>query len=405
MKKDLNLLLSSTIKTYGIILVGICVLKLCGLDYFALDTDNEVIININNIVTNFHLEMIWYTFTSYIYAYIILSISTFDNSKTMKKYALLTIPLSIILEYIKSKINFPFLFVLTDIMCLFVVSICYIKIIKRETIKKYNISNYFLYMIINFIYQLISVLIRDVTISNNNNFSINFILNFDYLILNIITYKLFFIKGGSSLWVEVVGCFSHLLTLSKILLIKLREKLQSSKKLNKTDKISYYIYLPLFILWNIFTVVVLLFIATLNHSFVECVIILSSFWINKYTFGKPFHMKTAKSCFIVSNLIYYSLNRITLPNGISLLISVFLGIALCCITSKFVKEKKLYRGMSELEYDNTVHNILEKDSSDYKIGKMYYVNKYTEIYIGNIIGYTKRGVQERKKRIKQKLER
>ena len=43
MKKDLDKILSSTLKTYSIILIGIFILKLCGLDYFGLDTENLMI--------------------------------------------------------------------------------------------------------------------------------------------------------------------------------------------------------------------------------------------------------------------------------------------------------------------------------------------------------------------------
>ena len=41
MKKDLDKILSSTLKTYFIILIGIVVVKLFGFDYFGLDTSNE----------------------------------------------------------------------------------------------------------------------------------------------------------------------------------------------------------------------------------------------------------------------------------------------------------------------------------------------------------------------------
>lgn len=406
LNKDLDKLLSSTIRTYVIILIGIFILKLCGLDYFGLDTNNEIIQHIDNFIGKFHLQMIWYGVTLYIYQYIIFSISAVDNSKKMKVYTLCTLIIAVAVQQLKMVFNNTFLFSIIDLTWLFVAMLCYIRFVKKENIHGYNIGNYWLFMFLNLIFQLLSVVIRDIhPTTDYNNFAMSFIANFDYILLSIISYHLFFTKGGKSLWVGVVSLYSHLLTLSRDSLTKLQDSYLKSKKRTKLEKVSDAIYIPLFILWNFFTLFVVLFVATLNHTFIECCIILSSFWINKKTFGKAFHMKTAKSCFIVSNLIYYSLNRITLSSGISLLISVFLGIALCCITSKFVKDKKLYRGMSLEEYDKMIENIFSKNSSDYDICKLFYVDRQSEVYIANKYKYTIRGFEDRKRKLKNQIER
>lgn len=403
MKKDLDKILSSTLKTYSIILIGIFILKLCGLDYFGLDTENYIIKGIDNFITKFHLETVWYGITLYIYTYVILSISCVDKSKEMKLFTLGVMPLCLTIQKLKTMINFPFMFVFTDLLWLFMLSICYIKLVNKDNIEKYNVGNYITYCIINIIFQMISVVVRSVTITNDNSFVIYFILNIDYILLNIIAYLWFYNKGGVSLWVEVVGLFSHLLDLLKTLPTKLQQFYLNNKSKSKFDKISDMIYIPLFLLWNIFTILVVLFIATLNHTFVECVIILCSFWINKKTFGKPFHMNTAISCFIVSNLTYYSLNRITIPNGISLIVSVSLGIALCYVTSKLVKPKKLYRGMSIQEYDNSVGVIYPKQSVYYEIGKLFYVDRQSEQWIANKLSYSVPSIQKKKYELKDKL--
>ena len=321
-KKDLDKLLSSTLKTYFIILIGIFIVKLCGLDYFGLDTENEIIIVIDDFINNFHLETIWYGITLYIYTYIILSISCVDNSKKMKLFTLAIIPLCLGIQNIKTIINAPYIFAIMDILWLFMFVIVYIKCVKKEKLKKYNVSNYFIYCAINMVFQLISMSIRNITIVNSHNIIISILLNFDYIILSLMFYTLYFDIGGNSLWDWVVGSFSHLHALLETLPTKLQKFYLNNKTKSKFEKISDSIYIPLFLLWNIFTLLVVLFIATLNHTFVECIIIICSFWINKKTFGKPFHMPTAISCFIVSNLTYYSLNRITIPNGISLIVSV-----------------------------------------------------------------------------------
>lgn len=404
MEKDLNKILYSTLKTYFIVLIGIFILKLCGLDYFGLDTDNEIILMIDKFINYFKLETIWYGITLYIYTYIILSISCVDNSKEMQIFTLTILPLCLGIQFMKSIINTPYLFAFTDILWLFMFVLVYIKIIKRDRLNSHNVSNYFIYCIINMIFQLISMFIRDINMKRDyDNFVMSFIGNIDYIILSIMFYIYFHNKGGKSLWDGVVGSFSHLLALLKSLPTKLQKLYLNNKSKSKFDKISDSIYIPLFLLWNIFTLLVILFVATLNHTFVECVVISCSFWINKKTFGKPFHMPTALSCFITSNIVYYILNRITISNGISLIVSISLGILLCYITSKLVKSKKLYRGMSLNEYDNNLRGIYDEDSVYYQIGKMFYVDRYSEQKIANILSYSVPSIQKKKYKLKNKI--
>ena len=405
MRKDLDKILSSTLKTYFIILIGIFIVKLFGVDYFGLDTRNEIIVWIDNIINRFHLEMVWYGITLYIYVYIVLSIASVDNSIKMKLYTLCILPIPIFLQIIKTKINNIPLFTIIDLLWLFMVLIVYIKIVKKDKIRKYNIGNYFIYCILNIIFQLISVFVRSINVNvDNTNFIMSFVGNIDYIILSIITYKLFFNKGGKSLWDGVVFSFSHLLALLKSFPTKLQNFYLNNKSKSRFEKISDSIYIPLFILWNIFTLVVVLFIATLNHTFAECIIILCSFWINKRTFGKAFHMPTAFSCFIVSNLTYYALNRITIPASISLIISVILGIALCYVTSKFVKTKKLYRGMSLNEYNSNVLDLYDEESVYYQIGKLFYVDRYSEQWIATKLAYSVPSIQKKKYELKKQIQ-
>lgn len=404
MKKDMNKILSSTLKTYFIILIGIFILKIFGLEYFGLDIENDIIVLIDNFINTFHLEMVWYGITLYIYQYIIFSITCVDNSRKMKIYTLCTLPIAIAMQILKITINNPFLFTIIDLLWLFMFTMVYIKIVKRNKIEKYNITNYWIYMFLNFIFQVISIIVRDINVKvDYNNFIMSLVGNIDYLILSIISYKLFFSIGGKSLWDGAVFLFSHLQTSLKSFPTKLQNFYLNNKKKSRFEKISDSIYIPLFILWNIFTVVVILFIATLNHTFAECIIILCSFWINKRTFGKAFHMPTAFSCFVVSNLTYYALNRITIPVSISLLISVILGISLCYVTSKFVKTKNLYKGMSLNEYNNNVLSLYDEESIYYQIGKMFYVDRYSEQFIANKLSYSVPSIQKKKYELKNKV--
>lgn len=378
-------------------------MKICGLDYFGLDTDNKIIMSIDNFIETNHLEMVFHSITLYIYTLVILSITCKDNSKSMKLYTLCVLPFCIGIQWLKENYNIPFVFLFTDLLWLLMVSIYYIKLIKRQNIEKYNISNYFIYCVLNILFQALSVVTRNVPVENTYSFSESLLMNFDYLLLTLITHKLFFMKGGINLWEWVVGLYSHLQTSLKSLPTKLQNIYVTKKSKSKFDKVSDMIYLPLCILWNIFTVAVVLFVAFLNETFIECILILFSFWLNKKVFGKPFHMKTATSCFVVSNLTYYCLNRITFSSGLSLLISVVLGISLDYITSYFVKEKKLYRGMSLELLDDTILGIVDKGSDDYKICKMFYVDKQSDQYIATKLNYSKSSIEKKKHNIIEKL--
>ena len=395
--KDIEKLMSRTLITYFIVLIGIFILKICGLDYFGLDDGNKMLLAIDSFVNKYHLEFLWYTITLTLYTYIVLSISCVDNSKKMKIYTLIVMPLNMISQILKYYFNFKLLFIFTDLLWLFMLEVIYIKFIKKEHIKKHNIINYGLYCIVNIIFQGMSVAIRSIGCSiDYTNFISQVIYNFDYIILSIIAYKLFFLKGGTCLW--EVGSFLHLHALLKSLPTKLQNIYANNKKKSKVEKVSDFIYFPLFLLWNVFTVVVILFVAKLNDTFIECLIILSSFWINKTIFGKPFHMKSALSCFIVSNVSYYCLNRITFPCGLSILISIILGLLLAYITSLFVKkkEKQLYRGMTKELYDEYVLEFIDKNSDEYLIGKYYYVDKESEQWIANKLNYSVPSIQKKK---------
>ena len=313
-------------------------------------------------------------------------------------------PFCIGIQWLKQNTNLPLMFIFTDLLWLFMVAICYIKFVKKEKLQNYNISNYFIYCVLNILFQTLSVVIRSVNIVHDiDNFSMSFICNFDYLLLSLISYKLYFMRGGMSLWDGVVGLYSHLQTSLKDLPIKLQNVYVTNKSKSKFDKVSDMIYFPLFLIWNIFTVVAILFVAFLNETFVECVLILFSFWLNKKVFGKPFHMKTAISCFMVSNITYYCLNRITISTGLSLLISITLGVTLDYTTSYFVKEKKLYRGMTLELFDDTIFGVIDKDSDEYKICKMFYVEKQSDQYIATKLNYSKSSIEKKKHNVVTKL--
>lgn len=159
-------------------------------------------------------------------------------------------------------------------------------------------------------------------------------------------------------------------------------------------------------IWNIFTIIVVLFVANLNNTLIECIFILSSFWLSKKAFGRPFHLKSMAQCFVVSNLTYYGLNRITSPLGISILVPILLGVGLSYLTSKLVKKlyKPLYRGMPENEFEETILKVANKDSDKYKICYEYYILKIGAISLSMKYSYSEPGIRKILAKVNKKIE-
>lgn len=403
--KKIDKLLSRTISTYGTILICVFILKLFGLDYFGLDTNNEVLNKLNDFISYCRLEDVWYCITLYINTYIILAISCNDNSDKMKKFTLATMPLNMFIQFLKTNHNVPFLFVFTDLLYLFILSLCYIGIIKRDKIHKCNIGNYFIFTMITVIFQFMSLITRGVVITNENSFLIYLILNIDYIILLFVTYNLYFIKGGNDLWVEVLGSSSVLLTSLRSLPVKLRQSYQDAKPKTQEDVLADKIYLFLFWLYNFFTIIVIILIATLNHTFIECIFILTSFWMNKGAFGRPLHLKKASTCFAVSTISYYVLNRVTWGVGLSFLIPTTLGIILSYITSLLMTKyevTRLYQGIPEDDFYTLINKVTD-NKEHIEICRKFYVEKYSNVKLSYEFNYSVPNIKKIKQKINNKI--
>lgn len=400
MFKDYHKYLSTSLKVYTILLVIIFIMKIVGLDYFGLDVNNPIMIKLNNIVWHFKIREIWYIFTLWLYAYIILSVVS--NNKKVKGVALIITIIDVIcILTIKYKLIKVFRFFL-DAGILYLG--CYISskdkfktVFRRTTIC----------LLINTLFQLISMITRKGNLEIiQEDFISLFILNFDYILLMIISYKLYFLEGGIKLCGMVEVGLSSLKKINLSTLLKrLQRNLHNFKALDKETKLTYIIYFILSLIWNTLTIIIILLVARLNTTFIECLFILTSFWLSKRTFGKPFHLSSMKQCFVVSNLTYYILNRITTPLGISILIPIMLGVGLSYITSKLVKKtyKPLYKGMPNDLFEETILKVTDKDSLDYKICYDYFVNNKSALQVSNKYNYTYDGVKKIFKRVNDKI--
>lgn len=412
MFKDYDKYLSTSLKLYSFVLLFVVILKIVGFDYFGMDINNPTLLNLNSFIMKYHLENIWYAISMYINIYIVISITTNDNSKKLKLYTLCCMPIAILKEYFV--IN-NIIFVIIDYLYVLVLALIYM-LINKKKITKVNIGNYVLFfVVINTLIQLLSIVLRTGEIKLYlDNFIVNFIYNLDYFIIIIIFQKLYFMKGVTNLCTKVVYYSSQRLISLKRFPTKLLKRFQNSKKekekeieKSKTEIISDRIYTVLYIFWNLLTLALIVFISLINDTVIECIFITFSFWITKTVFGKAFHFDNVLYCFIVSNLTYYLLTKITSPLGISIFIPILLGVGLSYFTSKFVKKsyKPLYRGMPEELFNETIINVVEKDSLKYKICYDFYILNESDLSLSFKYNYSVAGIRKIKERVNEKIKR
>ena len=405
MFKDYDKYLSTSLKVYLFVLIIIFIMKLVGLDYFGLDLSNTTFVNISRYATKYGLKDVWYAITMLFYLYMFISISCKDNSKKMKLFILISSPLTFLVKYATNKISLTGITSFMEIFYMLFICYIYNKIYMKKDFKSV-IKRFIVFTIINTLFQLISCITRVRYMSKTDyNFITNIMLDFDYIILLIIYYKIYFMKGEYLCSETEVGSSSLKKINLKKSLKKLQANLHSFKQKSKVEKISLIIYITLSLFWNILNVVIILIVAKLNDTFVECIFILTSFWLSKRSFGKAFHLSSMAQCFVVSNLTYYGLNRITAPLGISIIIPIMLGVGLSYVTSKFVKKtyKPLYKGMPEELFEETILKVTDKDSTKYKVCYDFYIAKESDISLSFKYNYSVAGIRKIKDRINDKI--
>ena len=406
MFKDYDKYLKASLKVYLFLLVIIFIMKLTGLDYFGLDLNNEIVINISNFITrNILINNLLLFFPLILNQYVIVSFTCNDNSKSMLKYNIILIPIFCLLQGFKIDLFGNYAFAV-ETLYVFLISYIYCKIHKT----KFKPKRFVIIMALVLLTQIISILTRyNYSLEYVKNPIASFILNLDYIVMLLIIHRLNVMKGGNLLWADgslVDQCSS---LLKKRHYSTLQERSQKNysifKRLNKQEKATIIIYSIFSLIWNIFTLVVVLYIGKLNNTFIECLFIITSFWLSKKVFGKPFHLKSMLQCFILSNITYYILNRITTPTGISILIPIMLGVGLSYITSKLVKKtyKPLYKGMPKEVFEETIIKVVDKNSDKYKICYDYYIEKQNAIYLSHKYNYTEAGIRKITSRVNDNI--
>ena len=399
MFKDYDKYLSTSLKVYLFLLICCFILKIVGLDYFGLDLNNPTLIKISDYLSSNHLGDLYNFITLYLQTYFYVCLVS-NQERKYKASLVMTLLLFVpqCLMFVFYKMNGIY------VIWSFIVYIIFPKLMSKDI----KISKIIKYIIMINLYQLVSLFIRNVNINNNyGNFLIDSLLNIDQLLMLGITYNLHFMRGDEKLCGVEVAQLSSLqkLTNLKNLQKKLQKQSQEFKKLNKEEKLTIIIYSIFSLIWNVFTLIMVLFIAKLNDTFIECLFIITSFWLSKRVFGKPFHLKSMLQCFIVSNITYYVLNRITTPTGISILIPIMLGVGLSYLTSKLVKKtyKPLYKGMPEKEFEETILKVVDKDSLKYNICYDFFIKKDNAIFLSHKYNYSEAGIRKITSRVNDSI--
>lgn len=384
MFKDFNKYLSTSLKVYIFVLIIVFILKLLGLDYFGINIKNNTLTKMFMFLAKYKVDYILQTICLYFNFYLIKSITLRNYKIDIDTFLIPTF--NMLGTYFLFKYNLKELYSIFNILLLFIYFI----------IKKVKLKRIIKVFVVNIIIQFISSIIRNYNTSNYLTL-FNLIMNIDYYIMLIIWYKLEK-QGGVKQWEngQVVGSYLQTKANLKNLLKRLQTNLHNFKNKSKKDKLTIIIYFILSFIWNIFTIIVVLFVAKLNHTLIECIFILTSFWLSKKVFGRPFHLQSMIQCFVVSNITYYFLNRVTTPLGISILVPIMLGVGLAYITSKLVKKlyKPLYRGMPKEMFEQTILKTVDKDSDKYKICYDYYIEKKKAINIALKYCYSEAGIRK-----------
>lgn len=220
MFKDYKRFFTTSVKVYLFVLIIIFILKLVGLDYFGLDTNNYIVNMIDVFLDKIHFKKMSFFIGIMIYQYLMVSIICRDNSKKMKIYNLCSTPITFIVQYIKLiGNNHPATYIL-EFVYLAILCKVYDKNIKvKDIIKK---------LLIIFILQFISNFTRNKgDIQYEVNYVKNLILNLDYFVMMLL-YQSVELKGGI-VCQDIVGLFSQMKVNLKNLPKKLLKNLHNFK--------------------------------------------------------------------------------------------------------------------------------------------------------------------------------
>jgi hypothetical protein len=408
-ENDKVLILKLLLKATFVLLFISVALKLLGLNVFGIDTSNAILNNIAGFLDATHIKMILDSILLLVQYYIFFRLSCINNNKEIILiFSTITTLLIFFMQFFIFKVgNYVPTKIENIVYYLLIVftTVCLPLIIDaKENIKIKKIKNTFykiitrlklpiFYTITVSLYQIIIMFIRNISYTQLPETLYDIILNFDYTILLLATYYLK-IKNATNISLNnsqfdfsLTKFLNEQLSIDeiKMFVLKIKDFNKKFKGSNKTDKVIVVLYIFFATLSELINLFLIIFIAYLNHAMIECFFIITSFFISRKVFG-AFHLDSAIKCWMLSNVSFYLLSKLTINVGITFVVPILCGIALAYITSKFIKKnnKELYKGMSERDLiEITQDKKLTK--LEFEILKKYYceganINKLTFIY-------------------------
>ena len=435
-EKDKVMFAKLLLKITIIMILVSTIIKLFGFNLFEADYSNKLFLFLSNTIDKYggeehYIRGILNYFLLVVQAFIILRLSCKNKNRRIYYISALSITLvglfSQIFIYERLWESNPQLvsnirFVLEFLLLIIIAIVIDIRIKDKRKIKKSlpikiiliwwkRIKRPVLVLLILSAYQLLVMFLRNITVIDRYESLYNFLLNFDYMILLIATYYIF-IKRENNLKVKASFDFA----LTKLLNQKLsfdeigssikgiKEKYAEFKKKDLEYKITAIVYTFLFVVQEIITLGILIFVATLNHYLIECLFIFIAFLISKRIFG-AFHFKSFILCFFISNVTFFILSKLTVDINSTFVIPIIFGIGLSYTASRFIKKTNttLYRGISKEDLSSICKN---KNLSTFETNLLtdIYCHNYSTVKIGLKYDYTDRHIRNLKNKALEKLE-
>ena len=111
------------------------------------------------------------------------------------------------------------------------------------------------------------------------------------------------------------------------------KQLEQNSSSKAEEIIVKFIYVILFIAYNLFELWLVYLIGKYNGVAAEMVFIVLNFFCNKAIYGKPLHFKSNIKCLIVSIITFYAASKCVISFDTSILSSIIIGVLCGCITS------------------------------------------------------------------------
>lgn len=194
---------------------------------------------------------------------------------------------------------------------------------------------------------------------------------------------------------------------------KLNPKLNAEKKKKKFNSVKFRVWFKVFkykLLMDILIYASSFGLAFLFYKEFETLFIFLAFHLCRGLFPKKLHLKSTISCIKLTLFIFSVAVLIVLPNEISKIAPLILGVLICLITY-FVqdyldfltrKDKGLVKGMSEEDMIKLCkeHRLTELET---KVMILYYCKCMKRWEIGNELNYSQDNISKIKKRALDKL--